>query len=91
MSISVDIDTKIKEAEVYRQMGLPKESLELYERILTNIPSREKSIHSSIIKEIDLLKGEIKERYPEDDEPITLSKDDVTGIQKALAPIDENA
>ena len=91
MSISVDIDTKIKEAEVYREMGLPKESLELYERILTNIPSREKSIHSSIIKEIDLLKGEIKERYPEDDEPITLSKDDVTGIQKALAPIDENA
>ncbi len=91
MSVSSNIDIKIKEAEVYRTMGLPEESLELYERILPNIPSRDKKVHDQINERIELLKEAIKEKYPEDGKETGLTEGNVEVIQKALTAVDANA
>lgn len=37
-NINIDIDTKIKEAELYRSMGLVVESIGIYEQILLDDP-----------------------------------------------------
>ncbi len=89
MSTEPDISIKIKEAEIYHSMGLPKEALELYNRILVILPSREDADYLKVIEKIDSLKEEIKEKYPEDFEG--LSSDDVVDIQKVLTTLDDNA
>lgn len=89
MNVETDVDSRIQEAEVYYTMGLPKESLILYEKLLANIPSQEESIHSSILEKIEILKEDIKEKYPEDGGHLTAEV--VTDIQEALTTVDENA
>ncbi len=89
MDTANDINNRIQEAEIYHSMGLPKESLVLYEGILNSIPSKDDKIYSNILEKIDTLKIEIKEKYP--DEFDGLSAEDVAGIQKVLTSSDENA
>ncbi|MBN2418199.1 MAG: hypothetical protein JXL81_02345, partial [Deltaproteobacteria bacterium] len=88
MTTGTDINSRVKEAEVYRSMGLPKESLVLYEGILSSIPSSNKA-HQKIKERIDKLKVEIKEKYPEEFEGLTT--DEVTGIQNLLTSVNDNA
>ena len=89
MRTETDINSRIKEADIYHSMGLPKESLLLYEGILASIPSRDDGVYSNILDKIDSLKQEIKDKYPEEFEG--LSNEDVAGIQEVLSPVDENA
>ena len=89
MGIEMDLDGKIKEAEVYHTMGLPRESLVLYEQVLSSIPAQEQEIQSHVLNKISRIKEEIEEKYP--DETAELSSGDVTGIQEALSAVDENA
>ena len=89
MSTEIDVDAKIKEAEVYHSMGLPKESLVLYEQALSSLPKQEKRAYSHILKKISLIKEEIEEKYP--DENGGLSSGEVSDIQKALSAVDANA
>jgi type II secretory ATPase GspE/PulE/Tfp pilus assembly ATPase PilB-like protein len=89
MSIKADIEIRIQEAEVYHTMGLPKESLILYKGLLTNIPSKNNKAHSKIRKKIDILKEEIKEKYPEETEGLTT--EEANDIQEVLSAVDENA
>ena len=70
-------------------MGLPKESLTLYEGILTSIPSNNNKAYEKIKRKIDTLKEEIKEKYPEEFEG--LSAQEVAGIQNLLTSVDDNA
>ena len=89
MHTETDINSRIKEADIYHSMGLPKESLLLYEGILASIPSRKDGVYSNILEKIDSLKQEIQDKYPEEFEG--LSNEDVAGIQEVLSPVDENA
>ena len=89
MRTETDINSRIKEADIYHSMGLPKESLLLYEGILASIPSRKDGVYSNILEKIDSLKQEIQDKYPEEFEG--LSNEDVAGIQEVLSPVDENA
>ncbi len=89
MHTETDIKNRLKEADVYHSMGLPKESLHLYEGILASISSSENDVYPNILEKIDILKQEIRDKYPEEFEG--LSDEDVTGIQEALSPVDENA
>ena len=89
MNTDTDIKSRLQEAEVYRSMGLPKESLVLYEGILSNIPSQKKKVYLHVQKKINILKEEIKEKYPEEFEG--LSAEVVAGIQKQLILADDNA
>ena len=78
MGTATDINSKMQEAEVYHSMGLPKESLVLYEGILTSIPSQDNKAYTVIQKKINTLKEEIKEKYPEEFEGLT--EEDVAEI-----------
>ncbi|MGD9160882.1 MAG: ATPase, T2SS/T4P/T4SS family [Desulfobacteraceae bacterium] len=89
MGTEIDINNRMQEAEVYHSMGLPKESLELYEGILISIPSQNNKAYLKIQKKIHTLKEEIKEKYPEEFEG--LSEEDVAGIQEQLTSVDDNA
>ena len=89
MNTGADINSRMKEAEVYHTMGLPVESLALYEGILTSIPSRNNDAYLNIQTKIDSLKAEIREKYPE--EFGGLSTEDAAGIQEQLTPADDNA
>lgn len=87
--METDINSRLQEAEIYYTMGLPKESLVLYEGILASIPSKDDEVYSNVLEKIDLLKLEIKEKYPEEFEGLTA--EDVSGIQEILTSSDENA
>ncbi len=89
MGTETDINSRMQEAEIYHSMGLPKESLVLYEGILTSIPSQKGEVYSDVQKKIDILKDEIKEKYPEEFDG--LSEEDVAGIQEQLTSADDNA
>jgi hypothetical protein len=89
MDTQTEINSRLQEAEVYRSMGLPKESLVLYEGILKTLPTHDGEIYTDIINKIALLKEDIKEKYPEEYEGFTT--EDLSGIQEVLSPVEENA
>jgi len=76
----IDIDTKIKEAEIYSTQGLYLESLEIYEEILTDFPELDPDSRSAITEKIDLLKKEIDELEQEDTE---ISTEDLSLLKKS--------
>lgn len=87
--VKMDIDSRVKEAEVYYSMGLPKESLIIYEQILPGIPSDEEKSQEKIREKIDLIKQEIKEKYDEED--VELISKEISGIQESLTAVEDNA
>jgi type II secretory ATPase GspE/PulE/Tfp pilus assembly ATPase PilB-like protein len=89
MNTGIDIKSRMNEAEIYHSMGLPKESLALYEGILSNIPSGDDEVYVNIQKKIDTLKEEIKENYPEEFDG--LSSEDVADLQEKLTLADDNS
>ncbi|MBN1907863.1 MAG: Flp pilus assembly complex ATPase component TadA [Deltaproteobacteria bacterium] len=88
MDTQTEIKSRLQEAEVYRSMGLPKESLTLYEGILKTLPTHDGEIYTDIKNKIELLKEDIKEKYPEEFEGFTT--EELTGIQEVLTPVEEN-
>ncbi|MBW1862000.1 MAG: Flp pilus assembly complex ATPase component TadA [Deltaproteobacteria bacterium] len=78
----MDIETRIKEAEIYRSMGLLKESLSIYDEILSDVPEHETRILETINKNIGLLKMEIEELKTEIPE---ISQENISIIKEALA------
>lgn len=83
----VGIGSRIKEAEMYRSMGLLMESMDVYKKILSDAPELDPQEKANIKDEIGRLKKEIV--HLEKDEPKKISKEDLSIIKKALS-IDEN-
>jgi tetratricopeptide (TPR) repeat protein len=88
MDTQTEINSRLQEAEVYRSMGLPKESLALYEGILKSLPEKHGETYTDIINKIELLKEDIKDKYPEEFMGFTTA--DLTGIEEVLTPVEEN-
>jgi type II secretory ATPase GspE/PulE/Tfp pilus assembly ATPase PilB-like protein/tetratricopeptide (TPR) repeat protein len=82
----VDVDLKIKEAEVYRSQGLFAESLQIYQSILSDFNDIEPTIRKNIAEKITLLQQQISEI--EQDDPM-LSTQDITLLKETWTP-DEN-
>ena len=57
-NMEIDIDSKIKEAEVYYSMGLLDESLGVYKKALSDLPEQDSSAREDIEGKINLLKKE---------------------------------
>ncbi len=64
--INIDIDLKIREAEIYRSQRLFAESLEIYEEILSVSTELDPDIKKTIRKKITRLKEEIERLEKED-------------------------
>ena len=81
-SNKIDVDLKIKEAEVYRSQGLFAESLQIYQSILSEPVKIDSNIQETITEKIQMLKEKIEEI--EQDDPL-LSTQDVTALQETWA------
>ena len=81
-SNKIDVDLKIKEAEVYRSQGLFAESLQIYKSILSEPVEIDSNIQETITEKIQLLKEKIEEI--EQDDPL-LSTQNATVLQETWA------
>lgn len=84
-----DISLRIKEAEMYYSMGLPKESLGIYEEIFPVIPKDNLKKREGIRSRISFLRNEIKETAERDAKG--LSRKNIADIRKSLTPVEDNA
>jgi type II secretory ATPase GspE/PulE/Tfp pilus assembly ATPase PilB-like protein len=84
-----DIALRIKEAETYYSMGLPRESLGIYEEILPVIPKDDIRGMEDIRIRIGFIRNEIKERTEKDSKE--LSKKNIEDIQKSLTAVEDYA
>ncbi len=78
----MDIDTRIKEAEIYRSMGLLKESLIVYDEILAVLPKLEPDRMETILGTVRVLKKEMQgqeKHIPE------ISQEDISVIKEVMA------
>ena len=78
----MEFDIGIKEAEIYRSMGLLRESLTVYDEILSGLSKDEAGRKETIQKTIQTLKDEIESlesHIPE------ISQEDITVIKEAVA------
>ncbi|MFC1891414.1 ATPase, T2SS/T4P/T4SS family [Thermodesulfobacteriota bacterium] len=89
MDIKTDMESRIKEADVYLSMGLPRESLELYQHILSDIPDQDNDSRETIQEKISLIETEIVNL--DEVESGKLSSENVASIQKTLSVVDVNA
>ncbi len=79
----IDIDAKIQEAETYRSQGLLRESLELYEEMLSDSPELDPNIQQTITGKILILQEEVRQVEQEDPE---LTSDDIALLQETWDP-----
>lgn len=77
------ISSKAKEAEVYYSMGLIKESLDIYQQILADIPASNSNNHKIITEKIKELKKELVEQDQIDNENV--SAEDISNFRKTLS------
>ena len=78
----MDFDIGIKEAEIYRSMGLLRESLIVYDEILAALAQHETGRREIILKTVQVLKQEIDDlesHIPE------ISQEDISVIKEAVA------
>ncbi|HKI47978.1 MAG TPA: type II/IV secretion system protein, partial [Desulfobacteria bacterium] len=78
----MDFDAGIREAEIYRSMGLLKESLAVYDEILATTPKNNPQHTEVINKEIRVLKREIEDLETHAPQ---ISQEDISVIKEALA------
>jgi len=88
-NINSDIGSRIKEAEIYYSMGLPRESLGIYEQILPLFPEHDLKGRKDVGVRITTIKKEIRERS--ENESGKLSQGDIMDIQRSLKALDDNA
>lgn len=87
-NIMTDITLRIKEAETYYTMGLPRESLSIYEEIFPVIPETDIKGREDIRIRISFIRNEIKERTEKESKQ--LSQKNIADIQNALKAVEEN-
>ena len=78
----MDFDTGIKEAEIYRSMGLLNESLSVYDEVLSIVPEDDSKRKEFINKAIRVLKKEIRDQETHTPE---ISQEDISVIKEAIA------
>jgi len=78
----MDFDTGIKEAEIYRSMGLLKESLIVYDEVLAGIPKDDFKRKEFLNKTIRTLK---KETDHQETHAPEISQEDISVIREAIA------
>ncbi len=83
----IDIESKIKEAEVYQSMGLIAEAIVIHEQILSDVPELDSHEQEKIREKIELLKE--KDAVFEKELTQELSSEDLSYIKEAL-DIDED-
>jgi type II secretory ATPase GspE/PulE/Tfp pilus assembly ATPase PilB-like protein len=59
METSLNIESKLNEAEACRSMQLLNDSLRIYEEVLADVPPQETAVHAKIENRIQLLRQEI--------------------------------
>ena len=67
----INIESKINEAEVCRNMGLHQDAVKIYERVITELPPHESQRRAQLQKQITLLQKEIDSRERVDPGSIT--------------------
>ena len=82
-NMEIDIDSKIKEAEVYYSMGLLTECLNVYEQALSDIPEQDSTAREEIRGKISLLKKEIVAQ--DEIDARNLSATDISNFKKTLS------
>jgi tetratricopeptide (TPR) repeat protein len=82
-NMEIDIDSKIKEAEVYYSMGLLTESLGVYEQALSDIPEQDPAAREEITGKISVLKKEIVAQDEVDAR--NLSATDISNFKETLS------
>ena len=75
----MDIELKIKEAEIYRSQGLYKESLIMYQDLQKASSEIDPDLSKTIKEKINLLKDQIEELATEDQE---LSSQDISKLRE---------
>lgn len=85
--MSMDVNTRIKEAEVYYSMGLTVESLGIYEQIISERPELDAKGYETITEKIGRLKKEIADREKTDSESV--SAEDVSAFKESLSGCEE--
>jgi type II secretory ATPase GspE/PulE/Tfp pilus assembly ATPase PilB-like protein len=83
-----NITSKMKEAETYYSMGLPRESLGIYEELLPVIPEGDLKNREEVRLRIEFIRNEIKERSKSESKD--LSQKNIADIQKALTLTEDN-
>ena len=78
----MDFDTGIKEAEIYRSMGLLKESLIVYDEVLAAIPKDDTKRTEFLKKTIQTLKKETERQETQAPE---ISQEDISIIREAIS------
>ncbi|MFC1811569.1 ATPase, T2SS/T4P/T4SS family [Thermodesulfobacteriota bacterium] len=85
---NIDFDTKLKEADAYRDMGLLNESLQIYEELLSVPFKLEPDLQKDLTEKIKLLKEGIEVLEQDDDQ---LSSQAVSQLKETWSPEDETA
>lgn len=90
------LESKMKEAEAYHSMGLVKESLSVYQEILSGIPGLTKADQRAVSEKIAVLEDQIasheNEAYEEvSSEDLTLFKEKLSSDQDETAMLDSAA
>ena len=78
----MDFDTGIREAEIYRSMGLLKESLIVYDEVLGAIPKDDTKRTEIIIRTVRALEKEIESHETHTPQ---ISQEDISVIREAIA------
>jgi len=81
--VNSEVDMRINEAEVCRNMGLYDESLSIYEQVLSNIPDTDVEMVETIKTRIDEIRQEISDREQTDKKHV--SAQDINMVKKTLS------
>ena len=79
----IDLQFKLNEAEVYRSMGLLAESLNVYEKILSDTPKSDSSNREKVEQTIGQVKKEIVDEEQANVENV--STEDISILKKAVS------
>ena len=82
-----EIDIKIKEAETCYSMGMMRDALQIYERILAGLPDEDGQIQKTIGLKVTQLKKEIEDQEEADSQGF--SEEDISLFKKTLSAHDD--
>jgi type II secretory ATPase GspE/PulE/Tfp pilus assembly ATPase PilB-like protein len=83
----IDLDVKIREAEICYSMGMIRDALRVYEQILPDAEAQNNHIHETIREKIGQLKKELADQ--EKSECQGLSAEDISIFKKTLSSSDD--
>ena len=82
-----EIKMKIKEAETCHSMGMVREALQVYEKILTGLPGKDGQLREIVGGKISILKKEIVDQEQAEKQGVT--EEDLSILKKTLAVHDD--